>query len=82
MSALRLHLPSRPSEVAPRVLVWILVAGLAVFFASVYFDDGMPSPYGLCYAGRGRPIPCEVQKKNGPATNRRQPASLLPVATP
>jgi len=83
MSALRLPLPSRASGVAPRLLVWTLLAGLALFFASVYFDDGLPSPYGVCYAGRGRPVPCKIdpQKQNGPATHRRQPASLLPVTT-
>jgi len=67
---------------APSVLVWTLLLSIALFFASVYFDDGQPSPYGVCYASRGRPIPCEVQRQNGPATNRRQPASLLPVARP
>jgi hypothetical protein len=75
-------MPPRSSEVAPRLLVWTLVVGLALFFASVYLSDGMPSPYGICYASRGRPIPCAAEKQNGPATNRRQPAALLPVATP
>ena len=44
MSALRLPLPSWSSDVAPRLLVWTLVAALALFFARVYFDDGLPSP--------------------------------------
>ena len=82
MSALRLPFAPRSSEVAPRLLVWTLLAGVLLFLASAYLDDGMPSPYGICYASRGRPIPCKTEKHNGPATHRRQPAALLPVATP
>ena len=62
MSALRIHLP-RTSGVAPALLVWTLVLAFIAFLAATYLSDGMPSPYGVCYAGRGRPIPCEI--KNG-----------------
>lgn len=46
----------------PRVVVWALLGAIAVAFAVVYLADGKPSPYGLCYASRGRTKPCEDAK--------------------
>ena len=60
-------------EHLPRALSWVLLAAMAAFFAYVYLADGLPSPYGICYASRGHPIPC------GPVTAKAMAVKTLPV---
>ena len=63
-------------EYAPRALSWALLAAMAAFFAWAYLADGLPSPYGLCYASRGVTKPC------GPVTAKAADAKALPVQRP
>lgn len=46
-------------EKLPRALTWALIVVLAIGFAYIYFENALPSPYGLCYVGRGGSKPCE-----------------------
>jgi len=81
MGTLTLHLP-RLTRVAPVALTWALALAIAVLFALTYLADGLPSPYGVCYASRGRPIPCEVKSGARVTPASEPPASLRPVLRP
>ena len=61
-------------EHLPRAFSWALIGALAAFFAWTYLADGLPSPYGICYASRGVTKPC------GPVTAKAADAKALPIA--
>lgn len=63
-------------ERAPRAASWLLLAAIAAFFGWAYLSNQQPSPYGSCYASRGRPIPC------GPVTTKAVDTKTLPVQRP
>ncbi|MEK7402516.1 MAG: hypothetical protein AABZ80_09170 [Gemmatimonadota bacterium] len=60
---------------APRAFSWLVLASLGVLFAWAYLSNPQPGPYGTCYAGRGRPVPC------GPVSTKAVDAVALPVTT-
>ena len=68
---------------APTVLTWSLLITVAILFAWVYVANPQPSPYGLCYASRGRPIPCvDVEKPTLSADALRPGGGVRMEATP
>ena len=46
-----------------RLVSWVLLLAIAIGLAWAYLANPQPSPYGSCYAARGRPMPCELVKK-------------------
>ena len=61
--AQRLAFVSRGARLIPAVLTWILLLAVVAFLGWSYLANPKPSPYGLCYASRGRPMPCEMVKR-------------------
>ena len=61
-------------EHLPRALSWALIATIMAFFGWAYLSNAKPGPYGTCYAGRGRPVPC------GPVEAKAANEKALPIA--
>jgi len=47
----------------PTIATWVLLLAVVLLLGWVYVANSQPSPYGMCYESRGRPIPCELVKK-------------------
>ncbi|MEX2153269.1 MAG: hypothetical protein WD825_08010 [Gemmatimonadaceae bacterium] len=54
---------SRAVRWMPTVLTWALLLAVVLVLGWSYLANPQPSPYGMCYAARGRPMPCELVKK-------------------
>lgn len=53
-----------PARWVARALTWGLMLGMISFIVWSYLASPQPSPYGQCYVGRGRPMPCKLVKQH------------------